>query len=177
MKKRNWFLACAAVIGLISGAAFAHHSYAMFDASRTVIIAGTVKKWEFTNPHASLFVNVVDKDGKTQTWGMEAPGPSVLLRAGWTRNSVKPGDKVTVELNPLHDGRTGGNLRKITLEDGQFMCANPLGRPEFEMAQVSACAGTQGGPELISAPGDARLQGGKRTTAPTTGSSSSTATP
>lgn len=177
MKKSNLFLACAVATGLISGATSAHHSYAMFDASRTVIIQGTVKKWEFTNPHASLFVTVVDKDGMTQTWGMEAPGPSVLLRSGWTRNSVKPGDKVTVELNPLRDGRTGGNLRKITLADGQFMCANPLGRPDFEMKQVSACAGTQGGPELISAPGDARLQGNKNPTVTTSGSSSSAATP
>lgn len=150
----------------VAGAALAHHSYAMFDASRTLIIEGTVKKWEFINPHSFLFVTVVDKGGHEQEWGMEAPGPNVLLRAGWTRKTAKPGDKVTVELNPLRDGRTGGNLRKITLPDGRFLCTPPLGKLSFEAAQVNPCAGTQGGPDIISAPGDARQQGNKREVAP-----------
>lgn len=147
---------------LSAGTASAHHSYAMFDASRTIIIKGTVKRYELTNPHASLFVTVIGKDGKPEDWGMEAPGPSVLLRSGWTKYTVKAGDKVTVELNPLKDGRTGGNVRKITLESGRFVCANPPGTPTFELAQSDACAGTQGGPALIAAPGDARQQGNKR---------------
>lgn len=149
-----------------AGSAVAHHSYAMFDASRTIILKGTVSKWEFINPHSNLFVTVMDKHGKAQDWGMESPGPNVLLRAGWTRKTVKPGDKVTVEINPLRDGRAGGNLRKITLPDGRFLCTTPLGKPDFEAAQVSPCAGTQGGPALISAPGDARAQGGKREVRP-----------
>lgn len=147
---------------LSSGLALAHHSYAMFDASRTILIEGTVKRWELTSPHANLFVTVTSADGTQQDWGMEAPGPAILLRAGWTKSTVKPGDKVTVELNPLRDGRTGGNMRKITLSDGRYLCANPPGTPDFELAQVNSCAGTQGGPALISVPGDARLQGNKR---------------
>lgn len=150
----------------VPGSAVAHHSYAMFDASRTIIRKGTVKKWEFINPHSNLFVTVMDKNGKPQDWGMEAPGPNVLLRAGWTRKTVKPGDKVTVEINPLRDGRTGGNLRKITLPDGRFLCTTPLGKLSFEAAQTSPCAGTQDGPALIAAPGDAREQGNKREVLP-----------
>lgn len=163
MKGALWALIGASTI---AGPALAHHSYAMFDATRTVTIKGTVKKWELINPHSFLFVTVVDKSGHEQEWGMEAPGPNTLLRAGWTRQTIKPGEKVTVELNPLRDGRTGGNLRKITLPDGRFVCTPPLGKPTFEAAQSSLCAGTQGGPELIAAPGDARQQGNKREVAP-----------
>lgn len=159
-------LLAALVASFVADTALAHHSYAMFDASRTIIIQGTVKRWELINPHSFLFITVIDEGGHEQEWGMEAPGPNILLRAGWTRKTANPGEKVTVELNPLRDGRTGGNLRKITLPDGRFLCTPPLGKLSFEAAQVSPCAGTQGGPELISAPGDAREQGNKREVAP-----------
>lgn len=101
--------------------AFAHHSYAMFDRDKVVNCAAVVRTWEFTNPHATLWVYIDDSQGKPKLWGLEAPGPSQLLRGGWDKDTVKPGDKVTISINPLRDGRNGGSLVKIVLADGRAL--------------------------------------------------------
>lgn len=101
----------------------AHHSYAMFDRDKEVSSAAVVRTWEFTNPHATLWVYINDAQGKPTLWGLEAPGPNQLLRTGWDKETVKPGDKVTVVVNPLRDGRAGGSLVKLTLADGRTLAA------------------------------------------------------
>jgi hypothetical protein len=115
-------LTAAALMLCTSAAALAHHSYAMFDRVKVVSISGQVKLWELINPHSYLWVYVKNEQtGKYDLWGLEAPGPTQLTRAGWTKSTVKPGDKVSLTLNPLKDGRNGGNLLSITLADGRHL--------------------------------------------------------
>ena len=82
----------------------AHHSSAMFDQTKTVTLEGVVKKWELTNPHSWLWVDVKGKDGKIVTWGFEAEGPSTLQRAGIRPSDFKEGTKLTITGNPMRNG-------------------------------------------------------------------------
>ena len=105
----------------------AHHATSMFDHATTVTITGTVTEVHWTNPHVAIYVNGTFKEGAAPTtWLLEMTSPGNLVRAGgWTRTSVKPGDKVTVDLSPLRDGTKGGALKKITnTETGKFLTAN-----------------------------------------------------
>lgn len=111
-------LALAAGLG---SAALAHHSYSMFDRTKTTTIEGTVWTWEMVNPHSFLWVVVMKPDGTTEKWGLEGAGVAMLQRAGVTRSAVKTGDKVTVDLHPLRDGRTGGQLVRVVLADGKVL--------------------------------------------------------
>ncbi len=104
-----------------SGGALAHHSYSMFDRSKTTTIEGTVWTWEMINPHSFLWVVVMKPDGVTEKWGLEGAGVQMLQRAGVTKSAVKPGDKVSVDLHPLRDGRTGGQLVRVVLADGKVL--------------------------------------------------------
>ena len=115
-------LAGAVLLG--GGAAWAHHSFAMFDQNRQVSIAGTVKSFQWTNPHA--FIELEAPDGKL--WSVELNSPNNLVRQGWKRTALKPGDKVTVVLNPLRDGQAGGLFNAVTLPNGQVLGnAKPTG--------------------------------------------------
>lgn len=113
------------LLGTLSGVgavALAHHSVAAFDMQKTVTIEGTVEKLDWTNPHMWLWVTVTDKSGKTQSWAMEGASPANMQRrAGWTKRSVTPGEKVTVEVRPFRDGRPGGALSKVTKADGTVL--------------------------------------------------------
>jgi hypothetical protein len=113
-------LGAALACGL-SGAAFAHHSYSMFDRTKTTTIVGTVWTWEMVNPHSFLWVVVMKPDGTTEKWGMEGAGVQMLQRAGVTKSAVQTGDKVTVDLHPLRDGRTGGQLVRVVLANGKVL--------------------------------------------------------
>lgn len=110
-------------IGLLCSSAMAHHSYAMFDTDKTREADAVVRIFEFTNPHAMLWVYINDEQGKPILWGLEAPGPQQLLRNGWGKDSVKPGDRIKVTLNPLRSGKNGGNLVRLTLSDGSVLGA------------------------------------------------------
>lgn len=113
--------AIACMVALQFNTAAAHHSHAMFDDAKQVTSDAVVRTWQFSNPHATLWVYINDAQGKAELWGLEAPGPNQLMRSGWDKETVKPGDKVTVMLNPLRDGRNGGNLIKLTLADGRTL--------------------------------------------------------
>lgn len=109
------------LIGSVAGLwapAWAHHSAAMFDFSKTVTLQGTVKEFQYTNPHSWLQVLVVGPDGKTVEWGFETEGPSTLLRAGIKARTFRPGDKVTVVANPMRDGRPAGAWISATAANG-----------------------------------------------------------
>ena len=94
----------------------AHHSFsAIFDGNRPVKVTGTVTKVEWTNPHAWFYIDVKDEAGKVTNWGFEGDGPTRLLRAGWTRNSMKVGDIVTIEGYAARDGTPHGNATSVTL--------------------------------------------------------------
>jgi Family of unknown function (DUF6152) len=96
----------------------AHHSFsAEFDASKPFKMSGTVTKVEWMNPHTFFYIDVTDeKTGKVTNWAMEMGSPNGLMRAGWTRNSMKIGDKVTVEGSLAKDGSPTGNARSVVLE-------------------------------------------------------------
>ena len=95
--------------------ALAHHSFAMFDFSKRVSIHGTVKEFQWTNPHVVLWVNLPEKPGEAAaTWSLELTSPGNLTRTGWTRHAFAAGDEVIVELNPLRNGNHGGALVKAT---------------------------------------------------------------
>lgn len=108
-----------AIMLLAAQAAYAHHSYAMFDSRKSVTYSAVVSVWENKNPHALMWVYINDAKGKPQLWGLEGPSPRILLQNGLDKYAVKPGDKITVTINPLKDGRNGGNLEKIVLANGK----------------------------------------------------------
>jgi hypothetical protein len=124
MKKTLGSLAALVVVSF-GGAALAHHSGAMFDNAKTVTLQGTVKEFQYTNPHSWLQIMTVGPDGKQVQWGFEAEGPSTLLRAGIKAKSFVPGDKVTVTGHPMKDGRTAGGLISVTKADGTVFTPRP----------------------------------------------------
>jgi len=111
-------LVMVGLLGLLLTAApvLAHHSFAAeFDASKPLKLTGTVTKLEWTNPHTWFFIDVKGDDGKVTNWGFEMGSPNGLMRAGWTRNSMKVGDTVTVEASRAKDGSNNANARSVTL--------------------------------------------------------------
>jgi hypothetical protein len=113
-------LGILAVGTLAASSALAHHSFAMFDQTREVTVAGTVTEWQWTNPHSWLELDVPSKDGKSVAhWSLESGSPHTLTRLGWKSKMVKPGDKVVATINPMKDGSNGGALQSIVLADGR----------------------------------------------------------
>ena len=104
----------------------AHHSFAVYDNTKILTLKGTVKTFQWTNPHSVVWVLVQPEGGgDPQEWSFETTSPGVLTRGGWTRNSIKPGDRVSVEFHPLRDGSHGGGLNSVTLLDtGQKLSAS-----------------------------------------------------
>ena len=96
----------------------AHHSFAMFDSVNKTTITGTVTRFEWTNPHVFIEVDVPGQNGEVKHWSVELGSPSILQRSGWKFSDVKPGQKITAIVNPLRDGRPGGMLYRLTLADG-----------------------------------------------------------
>ncbi len=119
-------IALLAALTLSAGVAYAHHSFAVYDHSKTLTIKGTVKMFQWTNPHVVIWVIVKPEGGgEPQEWGIETTSPGVLTRSGWSRTSVKADEPVEVVFNPMRDGSHGGGLNSITLLDtGQKLEAN-----------------------------------------------------
>jgi hypothetical protein len=105
----------------LSGAAFAHHSFAMFDRDKEVVLTGTVHEFQWTNPHAFIEFDVANARGEAERWSVEMNSPNNLARQGWKSSYLKAGDKVTVTLNPLRDGKKGGLFVAIVLADGKVI--------------------------------------------------------
>ena len=104
--------------------AFAHHSGAMFDAQKTVVVDATVKEFQWTNPHSWVQIVAPDAKGGTSEWGLEL-GPLVgLQRSGWKPKTLQPGDKVKVSFHPMKDGQPGGSLVSVTFPDGRVLTQN-----------------------------------------------------
>ena len=109
MKRSLLFaLLAAASIAAIIAPAFAHHSFAAFDVTTQMTITGTVNKLDWTNPHIWLWIDVPNDKGGKDTYGFEGMSPNFLARRGWTRTTVKVGDKITVNFRPMKDGSKGG---------------------------------------------------------------------
>ena len=106
---------------LVAGSVFAHHSPVMFDRSKKQTITGTVKEFVWTNPHASIQVEVMNAQGSTDVWGVEMNSPNNLVKQGWKSTLLKGGDKVTVVGNPLRAGEHGLLFLSIKLADGRVL--------------------------------------------------------
>jgi hypothetical protein len=106
--------------GAFAAPALGHHSFAMFDRDKTVTLQGTVKEFEWTNPHAWLRFTVNDdKTGKPAVWAVELSSPGRLITMGMRADSVRPGDQVSVTFHPLKDGGRGGQFIQATLPGGK----------------------------------------------------------
>jgi hypothetical protein len=114
----------AVVVGAVAlglaAPAFAHHSFAMFDRDKDVTLSGVVKEFEWTNPHVWIHMTVDDQaTGKPVVWSFEMQSIQTNATLGWRADSVRPGDKVTVDFHPLKDGSRGGQLVAAVLADGK----------------------------------------------------------
>jgi Family of unknown function (DUF6152) len=99
--------------------AWAHHSFAMFDRTKVMNTTGTVREFEWTNPHVWIHILVADESGAQREWSFEMQSVQQDAAAGWRADSVKPGDKVSIEFHPLKDGSRGGQLMSAVLADGK----------------------------------------------------------
>ena len=117
---------CAAVLAAATFAApaLAHHSFAMFDSDKTVAIKGTIKEFQWVNPHTWIHLNVTGPGGKVTEWKIEGRSPNVLSRRGWRRDIIKPGDQVTLMIHPMKDGSAAGAITRIILASGQELNAD-----------------------------------------------------
>ena len=129
-----------AIVALASNAATAaaHHSFAAeFDFQKPVTLTGAVVQWEMINPHGWITIDVRAEDGKTVRWMVETSNPNGLMRLGWTKRSLKPGDEITVAGYKAKDGSNTANAATVTLADGRKVFAGSSGTP----------AGTPGTPD------------------------------
>lgn len=114
-----------------AGAANAHHSFAMFDTTKTVTLTGTVSKWSWANPHSFLEMTV-EGAGGPQHWEIESASPAMLSRMGMSRKTLSTGEKVTVKIQPRRDGSSGGRLLSVDLPNGSTV---NLGLPREDQAE------------------------------------------
>ncbi|MBV9503535.1 MAG: hypothetical protein JO323_00870 [Acidobacteriia bacterium] len=103
----------------VAGPLLAHHSFSMFDREHQITLTGIVTRFEWTNPHAYIELDVPDGSGGTRHYSIECASPNVLTRVGWKYSELKSGDKVTLLVNPLKSGKLGGMLERATLPDGR----------------------------------------------------------
>src|ERR1700756_3771085 len=115
VSKKLLALAGAAAVSLAGSPAFAPHSFAMFDGQKTLSLDGTIKEFQWTNPHSWIQLLVKDSSGKVVEWSIEGGGPAIMSRSGWKRTTLKPGDTATVVIHPLKDGGPGGALVTVTV--------------------------------------------------------------
>ncbi len=109
---------------LCMNSAVAHHSFAaVFDAQKPVTLKGTVVKWEMVNPHGWITIDTDGPDGETLRWMVETSNPNGLMRLGWTKRSLNPGDQITIEGFRAKDGSNTVNATRVTLADGRQVFA------------------------------------------------------
>ena len=113
------FLAVAAMA--IAAPSFPHHSNSGFDVEKVIELKGSVKEFKWANPHTWIFLTADDGKGGKQDWQVEGRPPGVLGRAGWTRNSLRPGDTITVYCSPAKDGTHIALVARVVLADGTIL--------------------------------------------------------
>jgi hypothetical protein len=124
-------LAVAAALSLATGVApvFAHHSFGLFDMSKTAEVEGTVIKLEWSNPHCWLFLaSGPAADAAVVNYGFEMTSVGEMTRRGWTKTALKPGDKVKVTFHPVRDGRPAGYMMSVMTAEGKYIGRPPDGQ-------------------------------------------------
>jgi hypothetical protein len=121
MLNRSSFLVLAGAVLALAGPASAHHSGSPVDRSETLVLEGVVKEWNYANPHAWLQIYVSEEGGEDVVWSFEATAATLLARQGYRRNSMEPGDVVSVSFNRFRDGANGGSLLGVKLSDGTVL--------------------------------------------------------
>jgi len=112
------------LVGALVGPAFAHHSFAMFDYNKETTLVGEVKEFKWANPHIHIYLKAPDSAGAMAEWEIEGATPDNLRRQGWSKETLKPGDKVTLVIHPLKNGTAGGMFVKGTYADGKAVGGN-----------------------------------------------------
>jgi len=125
-KHRLNVLFAAAVLLLISIPLLAHHGNAAYDEKNPITIKGTVTEFAWTNPHVQIYLDVKDEKGNVAHWSVETYSPGKLVRAGWTKESVKVGDQVSINLVPARNGAPVGFLHKLVLPNGKVLALQEL---------------------------------------------------
>jgi hypothetical protein len=120
-------LAVLATSLAISGPAFAHHSMSMYDRGHDTTFKATITQFDWSNPHSQISFTVTDDHGNAEKWVAEGPGPNRLANHGWSKDSLKPGDQVTIVGNRNKDGSPTMRFEKVIFSDGQELVARPRG--------------------------------------------------
>jgi hypothetical protein len=111
-----------------------HHSFAMFDHENQLQLSGTVTRFQWTNPHVYIHLDVDNDEGGFDTWTIECANPGILSRIGWKFNSIKEGDEISIIVGPLHTGEPGALLKQVKFADGTIMSNGvPAGRPNIPL--------------------------------------------
>ena len=121
---RTLFVALTAAGASLSGAALAHHSFAMFDLAQQKLVEGEVTEWNYNNPHSWLMIKAPDAKGEMQTWSFEGAAIVHAARQGVNGTTYRKGEKVRVVMSPIRDGRNAGALCFVIKEDGSFTRPN-----------------------------------------------------
>ena len=115
----------AALVLLEPRAALSHHSNVAYEVNKVITITGVVREFQWVNPHTWVYVVVDDGKGGKVEWAAEGRAPGVLLRAGWTRNSLKAGETVTIDMSPAKDGTRSAIIARVTKADGTILSNQP----------------------------------------------------
>lgn len=117
-------LAAALALSLGATEAAAHHSFAMFDMTKKVTVSGTIRQFQWTNPHSYIQLMTRDASGKEVEWSMEMGAPMYLYARGWRPSTLRPGMQVNITINPLRNGKPGGVVVEVTGADGKPIGSN-----------------------------------------------------
>jgi hypothetical protein len=138
-RKLTTYLALAVAFLMTYGPTFAHHGQAVYDEEHPILLKGTVTSFLWSNPHCLVNLDVKKEKGEVVHWIAETVNPGKLVRAGWTKDSVKPGDEVTLTLTPAKNGAHLGHFYKLVFADGRQLdigeeCIHCTGNPNFDSA-------------------------------------------
>lgn len=128
MMKKARSIALPLVLGVAffqATPAFSHHSNLAYEVTKVITITGVVKEFRWSNPHTWLTVVVTDEKGNKVEWACEGRAPGVLVRAGWSKNVLKPGEMVTVDMSPAKDGSKTAIIARVTKADGTILANAP----------------------------------------------------
>jgi hypothetical protein len=113
-------------VSILSIPLLAHHGNAAYDTGKNITLKGTVAQWYWANPHCVLRLDVTDDRGQAVQWAAETENPSSMIHYGWTKQSMKPGDQVTVTVLPVKNGNPVGRILEVVLPNGQRLAGRVL---------------------------------------------------